>query len=170
MSEIAEKIAEILKDPESLGMINGIAKSLMGDGGKEETGREETEKEEHEEEIFSESLTVPENAAEEEKEERHDGNDGEKSENILPEEHKEPEEKGKTQRELRHFLSKVRVLLENGNIDNTLRLITALKPYMSRERRASAERVQGFLRAARLFERISPSDMARLLSEGPEKR
>lgn len=178
MSEIAEKIAEILKDPESLGMINGIAKSLMGDGAAEEPGKEE---------VTSEPLPVAEKVTAKEKEAEGGGNAVEEAESVLPELPELPdesevseepgnregsEEKGKSQRELRRFLSGVRTVLENGNIDNTLRLISALKPYMSRERRESAERVQSFLRAVRLLlsAKISPTELAGLLADHSGKR
>ena len=42
-------------------------------------------------------------------------------------------------------------LLEGGDIDNTVRLVTALKPYMSKHRRDSADavlRILGFMRLA----------------------
>lgn len=61
--------------------------------------------------------------------------------------------------------STVEKLLGNGDIDNTVRLVTALKPYMSTHRRESAESVLRILGLMKLMGNGNLSEMMKLFGK-----
>ncbi len=61
--------------------------------------------------------------------------------------------------------STVEKLLGNGDIDNTVRLVTALKPYMSAHRRESAESVLRILGLMKLMGNGNLSEMMKLFGK-----
>ncbi|MBR3994018.1 MAG: hypothetical protein IKI97_01920 [Clostridia bacterium] len=56
----------------------------------------------------------------------------------------------------------VEKLISKGDVENTVRLITALKPYMSKHRKDSADLVLKLLNVMRTIGNSNISDMARL--------
>lgn len=54
-------------------------------------------------------------------------------------------------------------LMEGGDIDNTVRLITALKPYMSKRRRESAQTVLRILEIMRLIGNDEVKNVVKML-------
>ncbi len=125
MSEVSDKIAKILEDPESLKMISQIADSFSG----------------------SMQTDIIKNAASESKE----NND-----------FKNLDSETNNHGDFSIISSAVGKLMDGGDVENTIRLVTALKPYMSHHRRESADSVLKILAMMRLVGSAEVRNMAKL--------
>ncbi len=126
MSDVSDRIAKILEDPESLKMISEIAGNFLGSTDEKSNEKnDDSPEEQHESAKTYESTNLQTTA-------------------------------------LSTISSTVGRLMENGDIDNTVRLVTALKPYMSIRRRESADSVLRILSVMRLVGNSNIQDMVKL--------
>ncbi len=125
MSDVSEKIAKLLEDPESLKMISEIAGSFIGG-------------------------TSP-------------NNDDAKKDLIPLHEKTEQDTHDNSQLYDSTVLSATIGKLINGSdIENTVRLVTALRPYMSARRRESADSVIRILGIMKIVGNSNFAEMAKL--------
>lgn len=132
MSDTADKIGKILEDPESLKWIAGIADSLMQTQDASKKDGAEPE---------SGGALVPVD----------DAQNGEKK----------PSEFG-SQTLLAAAGKKIGEHVKSGEVDNAIRVLTALRPYMNAHRRTTADSVLKWLRAAKT---LGNADLAGLLGD-----
>ena len=130
MSDTADKISKILEDPESLKWIAGIADSLMQ----------------------TQDAT------------KADGQESESGGALVPVENaqsgKEKTAESGTQALLANAGKRIGDYVKSGEVDNAIRVLTALKPYMNSQRRETAGLVLKWLSAAKA---LGNSDLTGLL-------
>ena len=129
MSDVSEKIAKLLEDPESIKMISELAGRFIGNN------NEKTQ------EIIGEVQNVQENDT---------------STELVTE---------KIAENSSAVSSAVNKLLEGADIENTVKLVSALKPYMSKRRRDSADSVLKMLGIMKLVGNSNFAEMAKLLGK-----
>lgn len=133
MSDTADKIAKILEDPESIKMISEIAESFMKEGVSDEGKDDDSDK------------NIPKNH-----ETLSDGEGTDDSGDILPDGLK--------------FTNKLfDDFIKSGDVDNSIQLISALKPYMSRKRRDNADSVIKWLKAISFIGKYNLSDFSKIM-------
>lgn len=137
MSDTADKIAKILEDPESIKMISEIAESFMSQGNTNESSDSENDSK------------------------NKDSNGNKKDEDSKP-------EKGTSTTipsgELSASMKLLYDIIGKGDIENSIRLITALKPYMSKHRRENADSVLKWLGALKFISKYNISEISKLLN------
>lgn len=136
MSEAAEKIAKILEDPESIKMISEIAESFMS--GSDSSTRDAS----GEDSNLSEDKT---DSQQEENDER--------KINTLPLIPKD-----------NVSLKFLEDIIGKGDVENSIKLIVALKPYMSKRRRDSADSVIKWLKLLKLVGKSNISEISKLIN------
>ena len=129
MSDVSEKIAKLLEDPESIKMISELAGSFIGNNNEKTQG------------IIGEVQDVQENDT---------------STELVTE---------KISENSSAVSSAVNKLLEGADIENTVKLVSALKPYMSKRRRDSADSVLKMLGIMKLVGNSNFAEMAKLLGK-----
>lgn len=137
MSDTADKIAKILEDPESIKMISEIAESFMSQG----TTNESTEKDNTD------------NIGDTDETTKNDASENKVSKNA-------PAISG----ELTSSMKLLYDIIGKGDIENSIRLITALKPYMSKHRRENADSVIKWLGALKFISKYNISEISKLLN------
>lgn len=141
MSDTADKIAKILEDPDSIKMISEIAESFMSGGNSKNISDNVAEKSE--------------NDADDDIQKASENNEG----NSLIK-----ADSDKLSGELPSSLKLLYDIIGKGDIENSIRLITALKPYMSKHRRENADSVLKWLGAIKFISKYNLSEISKLLS------
>ena len=129
MSDVSEKIAKLLEDPESIKMISELAGSFIGNNNEKA------------QEIIGEVQDVQENDT---------------STELVTE---------KISENSSAVSYAVNKLLEGADIENTVKLVSALKPYMSKRRRDSADSVLKMLGIMKVVGNSNFAEMAKLLGK-----
>lgn len=130
MSDVSDKIAKILEDPESLKMISEIAENFTGSGVHGVSDNvEKSNSIVNTEQESNNGTSVPDNT------------------------------------DFSFLTSAIGKLMRSGDVENTVRLVTALKPYMSSRRRDSADSVLRILSIMKLAGNSDFQNMVRLLGK-----
>ncbi len=138
MSDTADKIAKILEDPESIKMISEIAESFMSSGDPSDEG---ASTEDQKDEALTENSSAKEATAEATA----------KGEKLIP-------------GELSSSMKLLNDIIGKGDVENSIRLISALRPYMSKHRRDNADSVLKWLKALKFIGKHNISEISKLFS------
>ncbi len=139
MSDAADKIAKILEDPESIKMISEIAESFMTQGTAENSSSVESSKDKHTDKDIIGS----------EKEEAVSTLEKSVSSISVPS-------------EISSSMKLLYDIIGKGDVENSIRLISALKPYMSKHRRENADSVLKWLGALKFISKYNISEISKL--------
>lgn len=135
MSEVSDKIAKILEDPENIKMISEIAESFLGNNSENVKSfqsnnfKTESEKGDNTDETADKSQSLEKN----------------------------PITAGETA-----SLGTLQQIISEADIENTVKLISALKPYMGTHRKESADSVLKILNVIKIIEKTNLTELSKL--------